>query len=281
MGDEEDIKGPILYQSLQPAQSLDQLQLQSLPTSRTQLQQPKQINSTLKLKHSNPIKRHVDVKVEDVEPVKKMRKIVIISDDEVYDEKHLDLDSIDDIVQPYGNDQGRDVDQDENDLMIDREILEFLNVATVDELVENLSITYDQAMVIITGREEMLVDSENDKDKLNSYIDWVRFCKQNGLSRSLTKYREILNDLGSVDGIIHHCDMVSREIKRNMDYWKKCEDISGQTESKVYAEYLTIQPDVISKEFQLKKYQLIGISWMLMLYEKKLGGILADEMGVG
>ena len=32
---------------------------------------------------------------------------------------------------------------------------------------------------------------------------------------------------------------------------------------------------------ELKSYQLVGINWLAMLYEKKLNGILADQMGLG
>ena len=33
--------------------------------------------------------------------------------------------------------------------------------------------------------------------------------------------------------------------------------------------------------FQLKGYQMIGLQWMVNLYNKRLSGILADEMGLG
>lgn len=32
---------------------------------------------------------------------------------------------------------------------------------------------------------------------------------------------------------------------------------------------------------QLKSYQLIGLNWMVSLYNNNLNGILADEMGLG
>ena len=31
----------------------------------------------------------------------------------------------------------------------------------------------------------------------------------------------------------------------------------------------------------LKNYQLIGLEWMVSLYNNKLNGVLADEMGLG
>lgn len=31
----------------------------------------------------------------------------------------------------------------------------------------------------------------------------------------------------------------------------------------------------------LREYQLVGLDWLVTLYEKNLNGILADEMGLG
>ncbi|KAJ3072775.1 hypothetical protein HDU98_002935, partial [Podochytrium sp. JEL0797] len=41
------------------------------------------------------------------------------------------------------------------------------------------------------------------------------------------------------------------------------------------------QPANLNKKMQLKGYQLVGVSWLNLLYSKGLGGILADEMGLG
>lgn len=43
---------------------------------------------------------------------------------------------------------------------------------------------------------------------------------------------------------------------------------------------LTVQPSVL-KGGTLKDYQLIGLNWMINLYENGINGILADEMGLG
>ena len=40
------------------------------------------------------------------------------------------------------------------------------------------------------------------------------------------------------------------------------------------------QPKMI-KGGQLKSYQMIGLNWMVSLYNNNLNGILADEMGLG
>ncbi|KAI9784751.1 MAG: hypothetical protein M1839_001481 [Geoglossum umbratile] len=41
------------------------------------------------------------------------------------------------------------------------------------------------------------------------------------------------------------------------------------------------QPSIMSKDVVLKDYQLVGLNWLVLLFEHKLSCILADEMGLG
>lgn len=41
------------------------------------------------------------------------------------------------------------------------------------------------------------------------------------------------------------------------------------------------QPQILNKKMCLSNYQLIGLHWLVLMYEKKLNAILADEMGLG
>lgn len=43
---------------------------------------------------------------------------------------------------------------------------------------------------------------------------------------------------------------------------------------------LTEQPSVLQGG-ELKYYQLIGLNWLISLYESGISGILADDMGLG
>ena len=43
---------------------------------------------------------------------------------------------------------------------------------------------------------------------------------------------------------------------------------------------ITEQPSLI-KNGQMKQYQLVGLSFLVWLYENGMGGILGDEMGLG
>ncbi|KAI9834721.1 MAG: hypothetical protein M1819_002806 [Sarea resinae] len=41
------------------------------------------------------------------------------------------------------------------------------------------------------------------------------------------------------------------------------------------------QPSIMSKDITLKDYQIVGLNWLALLFEKNLSCILADEMGLG
>ena len=41
------------------------------------------------------------------------------------------------------------------------------------------------------------------------------------------------------------------------------------------------QPGIMSKDVVLKDYQIVGVNWLSLLFEKKLSCILADDMGLG
>ena len=57
--------------------------------------------------------------------------------------------------------------------------------------------------------------------------------------------------------------------------------------SKIYYSIThTVQEDIMDqpkmiKNGMLKSYQMIGLNWMVSLYNNNLNGILADEMGLG
>ena len=48
-------------------------------------------------------------------------------------------------------------------------------------------------------------------------------------------------------------------------------------------EVVTAQPSLLVPPAgaTLRRYQLVGLQWMVSLYNNRLNGILADEMGLG
>lgn len=57
------------------------------------------------------------------------------------------------------------------------------------------------------------------------------------------------------------------------------DDIRGNKRDK-HGQILKVQPSNMAENVTLKDYQLVGVSWLNLLYEKNLSCILADEMGM-
>jgi SNF2 family DNA or RNA helicase len=175
--------------------------------------------------------------------------------------KHqVPLDKLDEKTETEATPFAAEEELDEFEL----EGLRFINTADHAELVSSLKCAPAQADFLIEKRP---------------FADFELIeIEQSALYRLLYKYILALQNFGSVDEIIHHCDRVGKDIKRVMNQWNAIQNGSNITPK---YPVLTSQPDWINSELQLKQYQLTGISWMLMLHEMKLGGILADEMGLG
>lgn len=67
-----------------------------------------------------------------------------------------------------------------------------------------------------------------------------------------------------------------------VDVGKVSELLRNETDMrkrKILSQYIQTQPSKLSEGTVLKDYQLLGVNWLNMLWEKKIGCILADEMG--
>ncbi|KAI8903276.1 SNF2 family N-terminal domain-containing protein [Gorgonomyces haynaldii] len=96
------------------------------------------------------------------------------------------------------------------------------------------------------------------------------------LFRSIVKYMDKLQVYQNVDELVTECESTTAEIRSLTEKWPITFHKGDQV-----PDGLVEQPTIINKDYTLKGYQLIGVSWLSLLYRKKLGGILADEMGLG
>lgn len=67
-----------------------------------------------------------------------------------------------------------------------------------------------------------------------------------------------------------------------VDVKKVTELLRNETDArkkKILSKYIREQPAMLSKGTVLKDYQLLGVNWLNLLFTKKIGCILADEMG--
>ncbi|KAH3666464.1 hypothetical protein OGAPHI_003460 [Ogataea philodendri] len=49
----------------------------------------------------------------------------------------------------------------------------------------------------------------------------------------------------------------------------------------VKVDYFKSKPKLMADDFEMKNYQIVGMNWLNLLYQKRLSCILADEMGLG
>ncbi|XP_034547870.1 SWI/SNF-related matrix-associated actin-dependent regulator of chromatin subfamily A containing DEAD/H box 1A isoform X2 [Notolabrus celidotus] len=140
-----------------------------------------------------------------------------------------------------------------------KEIITFFQTASIDELSLISGCSVKKAMKIVELRPFGNWESMRDV-----------FHKGNGLS----------------EDVLMGCKVVLRERKVVLGLMSKCETISTKMTNQVTSLMETgtgamKQPKVLSSQFKLKPYQLIGLNWLLLLHEHNLSGILADEMGLG
>jgi SWI/SNF-related matrix-associated actin-dependent regulator of chromatin subfamily A containing DEAD/H box 1 len=99
---------------------------------------------------------------------------------------------------------------------------------------------------------------------------------------------------GTVDSVLDNCERLGESLKAIVSSWDSSSDNTPAAEGADGAlsivapkasaissskDYLTAQPALLSDNIKLKDYQITGVSWLRLLYRKKLSCILADEMG--
>jgi SWI/SNF-related matrix-associated actin-dependent regulator 1 of chromatin subfamily A len=109
----------------------------------------------------------------------------------------------------------------------------------------------------------------------------------------------------SVDSVLDDCERIGTQLRSAIASWTSA-DPSGKTRSgeqdmglangetddgalsltalvpgkgSTSKDCLTVQPTLLSNDIKLKDYQLTGVSWLRLVYRKRLSCILADEMG--
>lgn len=153
----------------------------------------------------------------------------------------------------------------------------------------------DQAQAIIELRP---FDSVDDlKDKLGQ-----QGKKKGGASRGVSLRMfddcvEIFHGYGAVDDVLAQCERIGGQLDAAIASWSQDtrkgkekatnDNVDGNGALSLIApvsertpkDFLSEQPKSLSKNVQLKGYQLLGVNWLRLLYKRGRSCILADEMG--
>ncbi|KAM3867467.1 SWI/SNF-related matrix-associated actin-dependent regulator of chromatin subfamily A containing DEAD/H box 1A [Diretmus argenteus] len=140
-----------------------------------------------------------------------------------------------------------------------KEILQFFQEASLDELSLITGCSFKKAQKIV---------------ELRPHDSWQKlrdtFQKEKGLSVDLLLgCRVVLKERSVILRLMSRCETIAS---------KMVQQVTQVMETRVGA---TEQPSILNSQLQLKPYQLIGLKWLLLLHQHKLSGILADEMGLG
>lgn len=157
----------------------------------------------------------------------------------------------------------------------------------------NLSpgITLQQAKTLVSLRPFEDVDDFNTK---------LSRKNKTGLSKNILVYcKELFQSYSTVDSVLEKCEGIGVELRVAIDKWNiekapepsssklaideddgslaLVESLPAGYESE--GDFIVKQPSLLSDIVLLKEYQLLGVNWMYLLYQRGLSCILADEMG--
>ena len=154
----------------------------------------------------------------------------------------------------------------------------------------------DQAQAIIELRPFDTVDDFKEKLGQQGKKKWG--APKGVSSRMFDDCVEIFRGYGAVDDVLAQCERIGGQLNAVIASWSQntrkgkeraSSDAMDESDSlsllapvneRTIKDFLSEQPKSLSKNVQLKGYQLLGVNWVRLLYKKGRSCILADEMGI-
>lgn len=175
-------------------------------------------------------------------------------------------------------------DNDEASAAQEHQALAWFNQCDVESLIDSINCSPAQAEKIVSLRPFASVDDVHRRlgDKAAKGVS----------PRLFTNCVELMAGYMDVDEVLARCETIGAQISEAMAGWRSEGTADESLGSIDLAEvkrggavrdehYLEQQPPNLAPGIILKDYQLIGISWLNLLYSKDTSCILADEMGLG
>ena len=181
-------------------------------------------------------------------------------------------------LEEYSDESSASGYSDEEDESMHAEVLEFFNNQSKGDIVELTGCSAQLAEMVVQHRPW---------DSIQALNDFKVGRSKNGRTFSTVVMRmvKLLTCLQAVDNLIENCESIGKDLEREIAYHTKI-SANGNSNTKPNGHLTSIQtiiqaPEFFSPEFRLKEYQLAGVNWLNIIYQKKLSCILADEMGLG
>jgi SWI/SNF-related matrix-associated actin-dependent regulator of chromatin subfamily A containing DEAD/H box 1 len=186
-------------------------------------------------------------------------------------------------------------------------LLRFFNDCTVADLVDTAVMKPEHAEHIVSKRPFKTIaavskieapDLKQTKNK--------RTARPLG-ERVADKVSEMMESYEAVDYLVRECDSLAKPLAAEIKGWgfrlnksdngeldlvsldsqRSAHDsgigtpVSDDDIKTAAPKDFLKQPSIMSMEYQLKDYQVVGMNWLSLLYRKRLSCILADDMGLG
>lgn len=184
---------------------------------------------------------------------------------------------------------------------IDGQILEFLNNATVEDIIEICNVQPKVANILISKRPFATIYevAEQSFQEATPEPEAKKRNNKKAMGLKIVESTEFsLKGYKAVDSLIKKCSEFGNLISRQMDRWgvkvtgegeldmvdiavDEDEEDDGIRTTTRSLPYIKHKPTLLAPDIDLKNYQQVGINWLNLLYQNKLSCILADEMGLG
>jgi SWI/SNF-related matrix-associated actin-dependent regulator of chromatin subfamily A containing DEAD/H box 1 len=180
-----------------------------------------------------------------------------------------EADDNDDMDNEFQNlDDGSDSDSDaEMPETHKNAILALFNKATVDEIQSMINISAKRLETVLALRPFI------------GFADLRARLAQKSLLSVIESAKDIIYARQVVNELLSKCERISQRLDQQVQALNKLNEQEGDELGDCLL--LKRQPTCLNEKLALKKYQLIGLNWLCLMYKENLNAILADEMGLG
>lgn len=212
----------------------------------------------------------------------------------------------DDDASDSMSDEDLDMNAEEGLTTIDGKILEFINNAPIEDLIDISNIEPETAKLVINSRPYQTIYDISENDFTKEEMKKNTRKKKMGL-RIIEQTESSLKGYKAIDSLIKKCAEYGDTISTQMKEWgvsqtgengeldlvdldpvqdNEIKNDDGDDDDVVIIKkkglkYIKHKPALLEDEITLNNYQQVGLNWINLLYHNKLSCILADEMGLG
>ncbi|TKA70977.1 hypothetical protein B0A49_06974 [Cryomyces minteri] len=182
-------------------------------------------------------------------------------------------------------------------------LLNFFNTCSAQELADLSNQPEQVAKIIILKRPFSNLDEIRTVSDTSTTKSGKKSAKKPIGDRIVDFCEDMWTGYEAIDQLVSRCEALGKPIAEAIQAWgfdgavrdgemqlTSFEDahdsgietpVSSHPQAKAKERKFLKQAEIMSKDLTMKDYQLVGLNWLNLLWEKKLSCILADDMGLG